>query len=134
MEAVLIVFIVFASIVAVIVGPGYFKAQSRAKMLDSLRAAHERGQPISPELIEAVSADPKMMLASRSPRERAYAELKSGTIWLCVALAMIAFGSMISWVEDEEAFYVLTGMAAFPGFIGVALIVFGLLGRNRAAV
>lgn len=121
-------------IIAIVLGPSYFRAKTREKMLDTMRVAYEKGQPVPPEMIEAMNTDPRTVPMIRSPRDRAEAELKSGIITLAVALALIALGSAISWVEDEEAFYIFTGIAAFPGFIGLALIAFGLIGRGRAKV
>lgn len=122
-------------IIAIVLGPSYIRAKTREKMLDTMRLAYEKGQPVPPELIEAINTDPRPSTPMiRSPRDRAEAELKSGIIIVAVALALIALGSAISWVDDEEAFYIFSGIAAFPGFIGLALVIFGLIGRNRAKV
>lgn len=120
----------FAMIVAIVVLPGYIRARSRQRMMDTMRVAYERGQPVPPELIEAINTDPKSV--RMSPRERSERDLRNGIITLAVALALIAFGWAVSY-EETDAFYPLVGMAAFPGFIGLALIAFGLIGRNRAA-
>jgi hypothetical protein len=132
MEAVLIVLIVFGSIVAVIVGPFYFRARSRTAMLETLRTAYERGHPVPPDLIEQVNADPKLIV-SVSPEERSIRDLRGGVITLAVALAMVVFGWAISF-EEPEALYIMTAMAAFPGFVGLALIAFGVIGRMKSKV
>lgn len=132
MEDVLVPLGFFAMIAAIVVLPGYIRARARQRMMDTMRVAFERGQPVPPELIDAINTDPKV--SSLTPRERAERDLRNGIITLCVALAMLALGGAISWVDDQEAFAIMAGVAAFPGFIGLALISFGLLGRNRPQV
>lgn len=131
MEAVLVPLGFFAMIAAIVVLPGYIRARSRQRLMETMRVAFERGQPVPPELIDAINTDPKAQ--GLSPRERAERDLRNGVITLSVALALIAFGWALSYAE-ADAFFPMVGMAAFPGFIGLALIVFGLLGRNRPQV
>lgn len=132
MEAVLIVLIVFASIVAVIVGPFYLRARTRQNMLETMRVAYERGHPVPPDLVDQLNADPKMIV-SVSAEDRAEQDLRRGVITLAVALAMIVFGWALSF-EESEAFAIMAAMAAFPGFIGIAFIAFGVIGRTKAKV
>lgn len=122
----------FAMVVAIVVLPGYIRARSRSQMLDTLRVAYEKGQPVPPELIDSINTDPSPSPAGRTPRERAEADLKRGVILVAVALAFVVFGWAVSF-EESDAYYPMLGMAAFPGFIGVALIVFGLMGRSKAS-
>jgi hypothetical protein len=121
----------FAMIAAIVLGPGYFRSRNREKMLDTLRVAYEKGQPVPPELIDAINTDPKAM--AKTPQERAERDIRSGVILLAVALAFCALAWGVSF-EESDAYYPMVGIAAFPGFIGLALITFGLLGRRRSAV
>ena len=57
-------------------------------------------------------------------------DLRTGIIWLGVAVGLAAFGFAISF-EEPDALYPLIGMAAFPGFIGVAFIVISFFGRGK---
>ena len=53
--AVLIPFGFMAMIAAIVIAPRYFRSQERQKMADLMRAAIERGQPVPPEVIEAIA-------------------------------------------------------------------------------
>lgn len=128
MEDILVPLGFFAMIAAIVILPGYIRARSRQRMMDTMRVAFERGQPVPPELIEAINTDPKV--AVMSSRERADRDLRNGVVTLAVALALIVFGWAVSY-EESDAFFPMVGMAAFPGFIGLALIVFGIVGRIR---
>lgn len=123
----------FVMIAAIIIGPGYLRSRNREKMLETLRVAYEKGQPVPPELIDAINTDPKAAPLPRTPRERADNDLRRGIMTLAVALAFVVFGWAVSF-ETSDAYYPLLGMAAFPGFIGLALITFGLIGRNKSAI
>ena len=121
----------FAMIAAIVVLPRYFRSRSKEQLLQTLQTAYEKGQPVPPDLIESLSAEPR--LASRSPAERAYNDVRSGIVSVAVALGLVVLGWGFSY-EEDEAFYVFAGIAAIPGFIGLALIALGLLGRGRRAL
>ena len=130
MEDILVPISFFAMIAAIVVLPKYFRARSKQQLMQTLQAAYERGQPVPPELVESLSVEPRS--EPRTPEERARNDLRGGLIWLAVGLGLVVMGWGVSY-EEEEAFYVFTGMAAIPGFIGLALIALGLLGRGKAA-
>jgi hypothetical protein len=124
MEGILIPITLFAMIAVVVVLPRYFKSQERQKMADTLRAAIDKGQPIPPEVVEAISSDVK---APPSPER----DLRVGIIWIGVAVGFAAMGIAIG-MEEPDATYPMIGMACFPGFIGLAFVIMGLLARKRA--
>ena len=114
----------FAMIVAVVALPTYFKTRERTKLHDTLRAAYERGQPVDPALIEAIQRGEK----SRPTAER---DLRIGVILIAVALAMVTLGATIGRVEDEDALWIMSASAAFPGFIGLAFLAFWVAKRGQ---
>lgn len=128
MEEIVVPLGLFAMIAAIVIGPGYFRARNREKMLETLRVAYEKGQPVPPELIEAINTDPRNL--PKTPRERAEKDLRTGVVLLAVALAFVALAWGVSF-EERDAYYPMVGVAAFPGFIGIAMITFGLLGRRK---
>ena len=125
MEAVLIVFIIFGSIASLILVPSYLKSRERSRLHDTLKASIEHAQPIPAEVIEAITSDVKIK-APASPMR----DLRTGIIWLGVAVGLAAFGFAISF-EEPDALYPLIGMAAFPGFIGLAFIAISFFGRGK---
>ena len=54
----------FAMIAAIVLVPGYLRSRNREKMLETLRVAYEKGQPVPAELIDAINTDPKQMPAA----------------------------------------------------------------------
>lgn len=131
MEGILVPIAFFAMIAAIVVLPRYFRARSKQQLMETLQAAYEKGQPVPPELIDSLSVEPR--LAPRSPSERAYNDIRSGIITLAVALGLLVMGWGFSY-EEDEALYVFAGIAAIPGFIGLALIALGFVNRGRNAL
>ena len=131
MEGILVPIAFFAMIAAIVVLPRYFRARSKQQLMETLQAAYEKGQAVPPELIASLSAEPR--LAPRTAAERAHNDIRGGIITLAVALGLVMFGWALSY-EEDEAFYIFAGIAAIPGFIGLALIALGLSGRSRSAV
>jgi hypothetical protein len=113
----------FAMITAIIVGPRYFKSVERQKMADTLRAAIERGQSLPPEVMDAMSADVR---PPPSPRR----DMRTGIIWLGVAVGLAVMGVVIG-IEEPDATFPMIGLAAFPAFIGLAFVVMSFVARDR---
>jgi hypothetical protein len=113
----------FAMIAVIVVAPRWLKSQERQKMADTLRAAIERGQPLPPEVVEALATDVK-------PKPSPERDLRTGLIWLGVAVGLAAMGVAIGFDEPDWT-YPMIGVACFPGFIGLAFVVMALLARDR---
>lgn len=126
MTSVLIVAIVFGSLAAIIIAPMYFRSQERQRMQDSLRLSIEKGETLPAEVVSALSQSAKLPNAPSSSRD-----LRVGIIWMGIAVGFASLGLAVSF-EDPDALYPLLGCAAFPGFIGLAFIVLGLLNKPKA--
>jgi hypothetical protein len=113
----------FAMIAAIVIVPRYYKSLERTKLADTLRIAIEKGQPIPPEMIEAMARDTKPV---PSPDR----DMRRGIVWLGLAIGLAAFGGAMSF-EEPDWFYPMIGIAAFPGFIGLAFIVIALFTRGK---
>ncbi|MFN3522422.1 MAG: DUF6249 domain-containing protein [Phenylobacterium sp.] len=116
----------FAMIAGIVIYPRYLKSQERLRLQDTLRTAIEKGQPLPPEVIEAISSD-----ARTKPAPSPQRDLRTGIVWLGVAVGLAAFGWIIGF-EEPDATYPMMGVAAFPGFIGLAFIVIALLGHRKS--
>lgn len=131
--AILIVCAVFASIVAIVLGPGYLKSRERKEVQETVRRAIDKGQDLPPEVIDALSKDITKNLPSRSR------DLRRGVIWLAVGLGLGAF-SLINeatfarsgWSGEDFPFGGgLLGISAIPAIIGLAFIVLSFFNKNQ---
>ena len=116
----------FIMVVAIIAIPAWLKSRDRREMQQTLRSAIEKGQPLPPEVIDALGKE------GARPPSTAGRDMRVGVIWLAVALGVAMFGWMLSYVDgDSEIFYVMGGMAAIPGFIGLAFIILSFFNKNN---
>ena len=83
---------------------------TRTEMQQTIRTALEKGQELSPEVIEQLSG----------PKKGKAHNLKVALIWIAVALGFAALGLV---VPDDEANRVMVGVAATPFFVGLAYLV-----------
>ncbi|WP_425990923.1 DUF6249 domain-containing protein [Brevundimonas sp. TWP2-3-2] len=126
------IFAVFGSITAIIVGPTYFKSRERREMQATVRAAIDKGQPLPPEVIDALSTEATKNIPSRSR------DIRRGIIWLAVGIGMAAF-SLINdlrgfgddWNDGPNFDGGLLGLAAIPITIGLAFIVLSFFNKNK---
>lgn len=123
-EDVLVPLILFGSIAAMVIAPVYFRSRDRAKLLDTVRTAYDRGHPVPPELIEAMQV---RQAPQQSSPER---DLRGGIIWLAVGIGLALFAVLMSF-EEDDAIFPLLGIASIPGTVGLALIVLSFIGRDR---
>lgn len=79
-------------------------------MQDTIRLALDKGEVLSPELIDRLG-HPK------APKDK---DFRLGIIWVAVAIgfALLAFA-----IPEEDAFRPMLGVAAFPGVIGIAYLI-----------
>ncbi len=126
------IFAVFGTITAIIVGPTYFKSRERREMQATVRAAIDKGQPLPPEVIEALSTEATKNIPSRSR------DIRRGIIWLAVGIGMAAF-SIINemrsfgdnWNDGPNFDGGLLGLSAIPVTIGLAYIVLSFFNKNK---
>ncbi|MET0274711.1 MAG: DUF6249 domain-containing protein [Phenylobacterium sp.] len=121
----LIPFGFFAMVAAIVILPRYFRSQERQKMAEAVRAAIEKGQPMPTDMMDVVSQAKDVKLPPSPARD-----LRTGIIWLGVAIGLAAFGVAMGFEEPDVTFPMIA-FAAFPGFIGAAFIVLGLLNRTK---
>lgn len=101
------------------------RTRRNREVLETVRSAIQSGQQMTPETIRALGVE----------RKKKGGDLRWGIILVAIALAFVTLGWTIGNVDGgdaEEAFVIMTGVAAFPGFVGVALILMGVLMRDKS--
>jgi len=123
--AVLVPLAFFACVAAIFILPAHFKSKERERMQDTLRAAIEKGQPLPPEVIQAVTSGGKF----QSTRTQ---DIRKAVIWLAVAGGIATIGGVISWYEGYDGEHVVPfAFAAIPLFVGLAYLALGLLNKEK---
>ncbi|CAL1692281.1 hypothetical protein MMB232_02446 [Brevundimonas subvibrioides] len=128
------IFAVFGTITAIVVGPSWLKSRERREMQATVRAAIDKGQPLPPEVIEALSAEATKNISSRTR------DIRRGIIWLAVGIGLAAFGVIneLSWGggggdnwDGPDFGGGLMGIAAIPVTVGLAFIVLSFFNKNK---
>jgi Na+/alanine symporter len=104
----------FAMVVGLVWLFQHFALKKRVEAFQTLRFAIEKGQPLTPEALEA-------MARMSSP----IADLRRGIVFVAIALGFAAFSTIIAWDAAGEMVDVrrgLYGVAMFPLFIGAAFL------------
>jgi hypothetical protein len=119
---------VFGTITAIIVGPSWLKSRERREIQTTVRTAIDKGQPLPPEVIEALSKDITKNLPSRTK------DIRRGIIWLAVGIGIAAFSLINDMGDRDWSDNVGDGMLAFaviPATIGLAFLILSFFNKNR---
>lgn len=111
MEDVLIPIFLFSSLVGVIWLFSHYNYKKRLTAHETLRLAVEKGQEVSPELVERMSYlnDP------------AKSDLRRGILLIAFGLAFISLGMLIPH-DEPDAFRGMLGVSSFPIILGAAYL------------
>jgi hypothetical protein len=118
----------FAMIAAIVIVPTYLRSKERKEMQATLRAAIDKGQPLPPEVIDALSKD------NIKPPATASRDLRLGVILLAVSIGIGLFGYAFNFVggfDEGKAVAPIIGLAAIPGMIGVAFCILSAFNKNK---
>lgn len=126
---VLVPIVLFGMIGAIVVSSRYFRHKERTQLQDTLRAAYERGQPVQPELVAMMNADPRSLKPSYGPER----DLRRGLFWMAWALALLAAGGALYYYDpSNDTTGAFMAFACFPGFVGIAYLIIYFLTRGKA--
>lgn len=118
----------FIMVIAIVVVPAILKSKERKEMQATLRAAIDKGQPLPPEVIEALSKENIKAPASASR------DLRIGVILLAVSIGIAMFGYAFNFIGENDAVRAVApiiGMAAIPGMIGIAFCILSVFNKNK---
>ena len=97
----------------------YFRYRSRNALQQTVRAAIEKGQDLSPELLDRLG----------QPRSSGHMDLRRGVIAVGIGVAFAIFAFVL---DERDAVRPLLAIAAFPFMLGVAyLALWGFAGNKN---
>jgi len=126
----------WAAVVAIVLVPLYLRYKDRGRMHETLRIAYEKGQPVPPELIDAL----KSGITPARPWTPD-SDLRRGLVLIGVGLGLAGLGYGL-WYGlmsvNSIAAYVsggcTAGAGAIPGLIGVAYLILWATRRNAPRI
>lgn len=101
--------VLFISIAIVVALFFYFRSRARREMQMTLRAAIDKGQELTPDVIERLG----------TPAAAKDRDLRRGIIGLAIGFGFVALGFA---VPDDEALQVMLGLSAFPIALGLGFL------------
>lgn len=115
MEGLWVPIAMFAAMTVIISFFFWFRYRSRSEMQQTLRSAIDKGQELTPELVESLGKPQKVSKDK---------DLRLSLIWFAIAFGISIFGATIGAVEtEEEVFFIMSGIAAFPLMLGLAYVI-----------
>jgi len=121
MEEVLVPIVLFAIAPFIVWIVSLNGRKRNADLQVTVQKAIEKGIELTPDTIKALGVKPRSQ----------YGDLRWGIILLATALAFMMLGKGIEVVGDENVLPIMLGVAAFPGLIGLALILMHFLLRGK---
>lgn len=143
-DGVMVPLVFFSFLAAIIIVPQVLKSRDRQRMYETMRAAYERGQPVPPEFMQAmtrpgVERDIEAAAAySRPPAER---DLRRGVVWTAVGVGLILIGVIsaaadwgVSWSDGRtDALATCAALGAIPLCVGLAFLALWFFGSRKSA-
>lgn len=96
----------------------HFKHKMRADVQETIRAALDKGQELSPDLLDRMAG----------PQPSEDRDLRRGLINLAIGVAFVIFGTLM---DDPDAFRALSGIGAFPAMVGIAYVIMWRYGKRQ---
>jgi len=103
----------FAGLTVIISLFFWFRFRARSEMQQTIRSAIDKGQELSPELVESLGT---------SQKRSKYQDLRNGMIWIAVGAGVALFGVAMGQVEKEVT-AIMAGISAMPFMIGIAYVI-----------
>lgn len=113
----IVMFICLAVVVAIFL---MFRHRSRAELQQTVRMALDKGQELTPEIIERLG----------QPKQPPYSDLRRALIWIATGVGFAAFGFIL---DEEDAVRPLIAVGAFPLVIGIAYLILSRFSEKDAS-
>jgi hypothetical protein len=102
--------VLFISMTVVFVYFFWFRFRGRAEAQHTIRTALERGQELTPEIIDRLG----------QPKPSEHADLRRAIISIAIGIAVAAFGFILG---EEDAVRPFLAISAFPFALGIAFLI-----------
>ncbi len=122
LESIVVPTVIFLSPALIVWIVSFFNARKRNTVHETLRLAIDKGQALSPEMME------KMSLLTDPVR----ADLRRGVLFLAFGAAFAVLAGLIG-SEERDALTPMLGVATVPIFLGIAYIGLWAFGRDKSA-
>jgi hypothetical protein len=106
----------------------HYNSIDKARLHETVRMMVEKGQPVSSEMLQSLNVASNSDGRSRIDSGRS-SDMRRGVTLVMVSFALIAMGFGFYYITDVVS-HILFGVAAFPGFIGLGLIILALINRS----
>lgn len=111
MDEILVPIFLFAAIVAIIWLYSHYNFKKRNSAHETLRLAVEKGQQVSPELVERMSA----------MNDPVKSDLRRGVLLIAFGIAFIILGGILPH-DEPEAMRGIIAVSSFPVVLGLAYL------------
>ena len=109
-EGIVVPVAVFTAGVLIVFVIMYFKAKTRAGVQKTIRLALEKGNELTPELLDRLAA----------PKQSQSSDLRRGVIALSIGIGFAIFGTIIG---EPDAVRPIIGVGMFPAVIGIGYLI-----------
>jgi hypothetical protein len=110
--------VMFIALAVVFVFFFWFRYRSRAEMQHTIRAALDKGQELTPELIDRLG----------QPKPIEHADRRRAIISIAIAIATAAFGFIL---DEQDAVRPFLAIAAFPFTLGIAYLIISRFSEQK---
>ena len=113
MEGLWVPIAMFAALTVIISLFFWFRFRARSEMQQTIRSAIDKGQELTPELVESLGKPQKPMKDK---------DLRLSLIWLAIGSGILLFGAAMGSIE-EEVLSIMAGISGLPFMIGLAYLI-----------
>ena len=112
--------VMFIALAVVMVFFFWFRYRGRAEMQETIRAALDKGQELTPEIIDRLG----------TPKPREFADRRRAIISIAIAVATAAFGAIL---DERDAIRPFLAIAAFPFTLGIAYLIIARFSEQKSS-
>lgn len=134
----------FGFLAAIIIVPQVLKSRDRQRMYETMRAAYERGQPVPPQFLDAMTrpgGQREMEAATAFSRPPAERDLRRGIVWTAIGVGLVLVGAVsaaadwgVSWSDGRtDALATCAALGAIPLCIGLAFLALWFFSSRKSA-